>query len=95
MAVLNNRRRAKGLPEYQYDASLTKVASERANRQARNGRMSHVRGSFSPGRAEGVSYSSRGNPIANACYAMSNRFRKAGASCVKTRKGTYCSLILR
>ena len=73
LAVLNKARRRRGLPAYQHDPQLTRVARERATRQANRGRMSHVRGSFSPGRAEGVSMSTRGNPIANACYAMSRK----------------------
>jgi len=96
--VLNLARQKRGLPGYQYDEQLTKVAAERASRMARQGRMRHLSGSFSPGSAEGISMtnSRTRNPISNACYAMSNRFRTAGAKCVTSSNGRkYCSLILR
>jgi len=95
--ILNSARNRRGLSSYRYDEELTKVAAERANRMARQGRMRHLSGSFSPGRAEGISMTnSSRNPIANACYAMSNRFRTAGAKCVTGSNGRkYCSLILR
>jgi len=93
---LNRARQRRGLSAYRHDPRLTEVANERASRQARQGRMSHVRGSYSPGRAEGVSMSTRGNPVANACYAMSRKYSVAGASCVEGRNGRmYCSLVLR
>ena len=96
LAILNRARRGRGLPAYKYDLRLTEVAHERASRQASRGRMSHVGGSFRPGRAEGVSMSTRGNPVANACYAMSSKYSVAGAFCVKGSNGrVYCSLVLR
>ncbi len=96
--ILNSARRKRGLPSYQYDEKLTEVASERANRMARQGRMKHLFGSYSPGRAEGISMTSSKsrNPISNACFAMSRRFQTAGAKCVTGSNGKkYCSLILR
>jgi len=98
LAILNRARVRRNLPPYKYDRNLTDIAYERASRQARNRRMSHVSGKPS-GVAEGVSRngSSRGgNPIAIACLSMSRNYRTAGASCVKGRDGrTYCSLILK
>lgn len=96
--ILNSARNRKGLPSYKHDEELTEVASERANRMARQGRMKHLSGSFSPGRAEGISRTSSKtkNSISNACYAMSRRFKTAGAKCVISSNGKkYCSLILR
>lgn len=97
LATLNRARLRRGRAPYRYDETLTQVAKSRANTQARRGgRSRHVAGNYNPGRAEGVSASDDGNPIANACFAMSRRFRTAGAACTTGRNGrTYCSLVLR
>lgn len=77
------------------DASLQAVAYARASRMAAYGYKGHVSGSYSPGRAEGVSWStSRPNPE-RACYAMARGHRYVGAASVRGRDGWYSAVVFR
>jgi uncharacterized protein YkwD len=96
VSTINSARGRRGVHALRLDAKLDAVAKARASRMAANSYHGHVSGSYSPGRAEGVAWSSH-NPagIMNACYTMSRNFKYVGAACVKGRNGYYFSVVYR
>ncbi len=90
VSTINSARARRGLHAFRLDEKLDAVAAARANRMATNGYKGHVSGSYKPGRAEGVAWSSNNRAaISKACFAMSRRYRTVGAACVKGRDGYY------
>lgn len=95
LSAINQMRMRRGLRPFQFDPQLQAVAQARASRMAANGRKGHVRGSFSPGRAEGVAWhSARANPE-RCCYTTSSRFTAAGSASVRGRDGVYTATVYR
>lgn len=96
LSMINSARARRGLFAYSLDPSLDAVAYRRAQRMASSSYKGHVSGSYSPGRAEGVAWSSSSpRGVVNCCFAMSNRFRSAGSACVRGRDGYYCATVYR
>ena len=96
LSMLNAARARRGLFAFTLDPSLDAVAYRRAQRMASSGHKGHVSGSYAPGRAEGVAWSSNSpGGVVNCCYAMSNRFRSVGSACVRGRDGYYCATVYR
>ena len=96
VSTINSARSRRGLHAFRLDGNLDAVAYARASRMAANSHKGHVSGSYKPGRAEGVAWSSNNRAaITNACFAMSRNYRKVGAACVKGRNGYYFSVVYR
>ena len=96
VSTLNAARARRGLHAFKLDGNLDAVAHARASRMAANRYKGHVSGSYKPGRAEGVAWSSNSRAaVTRACFAMSRKFRNVGAACVKGRDGYYFSVVYR
>ena len=96
---LNARRASIGLYPLVFDARLQQLAERESYLQARRGKMGHINGSPSPARAAGVGYTTYTDPTGRrfqTCYAITRKYRYAGASAVVARNGrTYFTLMLR
>ena len=96
LSMINSARARRGLYAFSLDANLDAVAYRRAQRMASTSYKGHVSGSYAPGRAEGVAWSSSSpRGVVNCCYAMSGRYRSAGSACVRGRDGYYCATVYR
>ncbi len=95
---LNARRAHLGLYPLAPDPQLQALAERESQMQANRGRMGHILGSPSPARAAGVGMKSgrdyQGRWF-NACYAVTRKYRYAGAAAVVGSRGTYYTLMLR
>ena len=96
VSTINSARARRGLHAFHLDGKLDAVAHARASRMAMRSYKGHVSGSYKPGRAEGVAWSSNSRAaISKACFAMSRRYRNVGAACVRGRDGYYFSVVYR
>lgn len=96
LATLNAQRARQGVGQLASDPQLQAVAQQRAALMARTGNKSHPPGSFSPGRYEGVGWSSSYSPSGvSACYTSDNRMRAAGAAMARGRDGVYFAVVYR
>ncbi|MGB7344666.1 MAG: CAP domain-containing protein [Pirellulaceae bacterium] len=96
LAMLNSQRARQGVGALSYDPTLQAVAQRRAQAMASMGIKSHPPGSFSPGRYEGVGWSSSFSPSGvSACYTSSPNMRYAGAAMATGRDGVYFAVVYR
>jgi uncharacterized protein YkwD len=96
LASLNAQRARQGVPSLRYDPQLQAVAQRRAQQMASRGLKGHPRGSFAPGRYEGVGWSSSYSPSGvRACYTSNARMRYAGAAMATGRDGVYFAVVYR
>ena len=96
LSMLNGQRARQGIPGLMFDPQLQAVAERRAQRMASTGLKSHPPGSFSPGRYEGVGWSSSISPSGvSACYTSDPRMRYAGAAMATGRDGVYFAVVYR
>ena len=94
--MLNSQRTRQGVPALRYDPTLQSVAQMRAQKMASMGVKNHPPGSFSPGRYEGVGWSSSYSPRAvSACFINDSRMRYAGAAMARGRDGVYFAVVYR
>jgi hypothetical protein len=96
LATLNAQRARSGVGQLGFDPELQAVAERRAQMMASSGTKSHPPGSFSPGRYEGVGWSSSYSPSGiSACYTSDSRMRVAGAAMATGRDGVYFAVVYR
>ena len=96
LSVLNRQRSRQGLSTLRYDATLQAVAERRAQLMASMGTKTHPPGSFSPGRFEGVGWSSSYSPNGvYACYTSDRSMTVAGAAMATGRDGVYFAVVYR
>lgn len=96
LSILNAQRARRGIAALMPDAALQAVAERRAAMMATSGRKRHPRGSFSPGRYEGVGWTNKRNPSEiSACYTEDSRMQSAGAAMVQGDDGTYFCVVYR
>ena len=96
MGALNAQRARRGIRALLFDPSLQAVAQRRAQRMASSGLKNHPPGSFSPGRYEGVGWSSSYSPSGvSACFTSDTRMRYAGAAMATGRDGVYFAVVYR
>ncbi len=96
LGALNAQRARQGIASLLYDPQLQVVAQRRAQRMAASGLKSHPSGSFSPGRYEGVGWSSSYSPSGvSACFTRDTRMRYAGAAMAVGRDGVYFAVVYR
>jgi uncharacterized protein YkwD len=96
LATLNAQRARSGVGQLGFDPQLQAVAERRAQMMASSGSKSHPPGSFSPGRYEGVGWSSSYSPSGvSACYTSDSRMRVAGAAMATGRDGVYFAVVYR
>ncbi|MCC9602703.1 CAP domain-containing protein [Stieleria sp. JC731] len=96
LSTLNQQRQRKGLRALRFDPALQAVAERRAQMMASMGTKSHPPGSFSPGRYEGVGWSSSYSPNGvHACYTSDPRMTVAGAAMATGRDGVYFAVVYR
>ena len=96
LSMLNAQRARQGIGALSYDPTLQAVAQRRAQQMASRGLKSHPPGSFSPGRYEGVGWSSSFSPSGvSACYTSDRSMRAAGAAMVRGRDGVYFAVVYR
>lgn len=96
LAALNSQRARQGLASLRYDAQLQAVAQRRAQQMAATGNKNHPPGSFSPGRYEGVGWSSSFSPSGvSACFTSDPRMTVAGAAMATGRDGVYFCVVYR
>ncbi len=95
-SMLNSQRTRQGVPGLMYDPTLQAVAHHRAQKMAAMGVKNHPPGSFSPGRYEGVGWSSSHSPRrVSACFITDRRMRYAGAAMARGRDGVYFAVVYR
>ncbi|WP_233148370.1 CAP domain-containing protein [Rhodopirellula sp. MGV] len=96
LSVLNQQRQRKGLRALRPDPALQAVAERRAQIMASSGRKGHPPGSFSPGRYEGVGWSSSFSPNGvYACYTSDPNMTIAGAAMATGPDGVYFAVVYR
>lgn len=96
LSTLNAQRARQGIGQLGYDSELQAVAERRAAEMARSGLKSHPPGSYSPGRYEGVGWSSSYSPSGvSACFTSDSRMRVAGAAMATGRDGVYFAVVYR
>ena len=96
LSMLNQQRARQGIGFLQYDPQLQAVAQRRAQLMASMGLKNHPPGSFSPGRYEGVGWSSSFSPAGvSACYTSDSRMQYAGAAMATGRDGVYFAVVYR
>ena len=96
LAMVNSQRSRNGVFALMPDATLQAVAQRRAQQMASMGIKNHPPGSFSPGRYEGVGWSSTFSPTGvAACYTNSTSMRYAGAAMATGRDGVYFVVVYR
>jgi len=96
LASINAQRSRQGIGRLQYDPQLQAVAQRRAQKMASMGLKRHPPGSFSPGRYEGVGWSSSYSPNGvSACYTSDPGMRYAGAAMATGRDGVYFAVVYR
>ncbi|MEL7336083.1 MAG: CAP domain-containing protein [Planctomycetota bacterium] len=96
LSTLNAQRSRQGLRSLIYDPSLQAVAQRRAQLMASMGTKTHPPGSFSPGRYEGVGWSSSySNNAVYACYTSDPSMTYAGAAMATGRDGVYFCVVYR
>lgn len=96
LASLNAQRSRQGIGSLRYDPQLQAVAQRRAQQMASMGLKSHPPGSFSPGRYEGVGWSSSYSPSGvSACYTSDPGMQYAGAAMATGRDGVYFAVVYR
>ncbi len=96
LSTLNAQRARQGIGQLGYDSELQAVAERRAAEMARSGLKSHPLGSYSPGRYEGVGWSSSYSPSGvSACFTSDSRMRVAGAAMATGRDGVYFAVVYR
>lgn len=96
LSALNAQRARWGVGQLGFDPQLQAVAERRAQMMATSGNKSHPPGSFSPGRYEGVGWSSSHSPSGvSACYTNDSRMRVAGAAMATGRDGVYFAVVYR
>ena len=96
LSALNAQRARQGLGSLAMDSQLQAVAERRAQLMASTGTKSHPRGSFSPGRYEGVGWSSSYSPSGvSACFTSDPNMRVAGAAMATGRDGVYFCVVYR
>lgn len=94
--LLNRQRSRQGLGILRYDPQLQAVAERRAQLMAARGMKGHPPGSFSPGRYEGVGWSSSYSPSGvSACFTSDPRMRVAGAAMATGSDGVYFCVVYR
>ena len=94
--MLNSQRTRMGAPALGYDPTLQAVAQRRAQQMAAMGLKNHPPGSFSPGKYEGVGWSSSYSPDGvKACFINDYRMRYAGAAMARGRDGVYFAVVYR
>ena len=96
LASLNAQRSRQGIGSLRYDSQLQAVAQRRAQQMASMGLKNHPPGSFSPGRYEGVGWSSSYSPSGvSACYTSDPGMQYAGAAMATGRDGVYFAVVYR
>lgn len=96
LGALNAQRARRGIRALLFDPALQAVAQRRAQRMAASGLKNHPPGSFSPGRYEGVGWSSSYSPSGvSACFTSDTRMRYAGAAMATGRDGVYFAVVYR
>ncbi|NND98803.1 MAG: hypothetical protein HKN47_15900 [Pirellulaceae bacterium] len=96
LGMLNSQRARQGVRQLTFDPSLQAVAQRRAQKMASMGLKNHPPGSFSPGRYEGVGWSSSYAPRGvSACYTSDPNMRYAGAAMATGRDGVYFAVVYR
>lgn len=96
LASLNAQRARQGIRSLRYDSQLQAVAQRRAQQMASMGMKNHPPGSFSPGRYEGVGWSSSYSPSGvSACYTSDPNMQYAGAAMATGRDGVYFAVVYR
>ncbi len=96
LMALNAQRSRQGLAGLSPDGQLQAVAEQRAQLMASRSIKSHPPGSFSPGRYEGVGWSSSYSPSGvSACFTSDPNMRVAGAAMATGRDGVYFCVVYR
>jgi len=96
LAALNAQRSRQGVRGLRYDPVLQRVAERRAQQMASMRLKSHPPGSFSPGRYEGVGWSSSFSPSGvSACYTSDPSMTYAGAAMARGSDGVYFAVVYR
>lgn len=96
LSMLNRQRARQGIGTLRFDPALQAVAQRRARQMASSGTKSHPPGSFSPGRYEGVGWSSSYSPnTVMACYTSDPSMQVAGAAMATGRDGVYFAVVYR
>ncbi len=96
LGALNAQRARRGIRALLFDPQLQAVAQRRAQRMAASGLKNHPPGSFSPGRYEGVGWSSSYSPSGvSACFTSDTRMQYAGAAMATGRDGVYFAVVYR
>ncbi len=94
LSTLNAQRARSGIGALSFDPTLQAVAEQRAALMASRGIKNHPPGSFSPGRYEGVGWSSSYSPSGvSACFTNDGRMRSAGAAMATGRDGVYFCVV--
>jgi len=96
LAALNAQRQRRGVGVLRFDPRLQAVAERRAQLMASRAIKGHPPGSFSPGRYEGVGWSSSYSPSGvSACYTSDPRMQYAGAAMATGSDGVYFAVVYR
>lgn len=96
VGMLNQQRSRRRRLPLGFDPTLQAVAERRAQTMANSRIKDHPPGSYSPGRAEGVGWSSSRNPSqVSACYTNSRQFTACGAAAAEGPDGTYFAVVYR
>ncbi len=96
LSALNAQRARQGIGSLGMDPQLQVVAERRAQIMASSGTKGHPPGSFSPGRYEGVGWSSSYSPSGvSACFTSDPNMRVAGAAMATGRDGVYFCVVYR
>ena len=96
LSALNAQRARQGLGSLAMHSQLQAVAEQRAQLMASTGTKSHPPGSFSPGRYEGVGWSSSYSASGvSACFTSDPNMRVAGAAMATGRDGVYFCVVYR
>lgn len=96
LAALNAQRLRQGVGSLRSDPVLQRVAERRAQQMASMGLKNHPPGSFSPGRYEGVGWSSSYSPSGvSACYSSDPSMTYAGAAMARGSDGVYFAVVYR
>ncbi|TWT81854.1 hypothetical protein CA13_33070 [Planctomycetes bacterium CA13] len=96
LSALNAQRARSGIGALRSDPALQAVARQRASLMAAKGIKGHPPGSFSPGRYEGVGWSSSYSPAGvSACFTNDSRMIAAGAAMATGRDGVYFCVVYR
>jgi hypothetical protein len=99
LAIVNQRRAARGLYPLSYDPALATAAQRKSQNRAQRRRSGHDGTNKGGARAEGVGMASGGGDLSSrfhTCHMYSRGYRRAGAAVAYDGRGSaYFTLLLR